>query len=244
MDNRWIARVLCLTTSLGALVRTGPALGCGVSGPDGALVCSLAEHEAAAHATPWHVSAAGLYTSTRLRFSNSLQGDQTRSAALLSLSRTLASRWQFDAGLGATLGGRLQLPADTYDFSPGPTAAVGVTFRAVDTSPFVLLTSLASFSAAKTRAHDDRADYEAFDLRLGALVGTTLWDALSPYATARVFGGPIFWRYRGSAVTGTDTHHYQLGAGILLHAGRRLDVFAEAIPLGERSLSAGASVAF
>jgi hypothetical protein len=86
--------------------------------------------------------------------------------------------------------------------------------------------------------------YSAFDLRLGAVVGTTFFDRLSPYALGRVFGGPVYWRYQGAAVTGTDTHHYQLGAGLALMLARRLDIFAEAVPLGERSLSAGASVSF
>lgn len=251
MFRHWMIRSFGALGTLAMLSQARLALGCGVSGPDGALSCSLAEHrreqEQEQAANPkWHVGAAGLYTSTRLRFSDSVRGDQTRSAALVSLSHTIAPRWTFDAGLGATLGGRLRMPAGDYDFSPGPTAAVGLTWRVVDESPFVLLTSLLSFSAAKTHADalGEHAGYEAFDLRLGTLVGTTLWDVLSPYATARVFGGPIFWRYRGTSVTGTDTHHYQLGAGVLCSIQKRIDVFAEGVPLGERAVSAGVAIAF
>jgi hypothetical protein len=60
----------------------------------------------------------------------------------------------------------------------------------------------------------------------------------------RAFGGPVFWRYQGVAVTGTDTHHYQLGAGLALGLGERVGLFAEGIPLGEQALSAGVSVSF
>ncbi len=71
--------------------------------------------------------------------------------------------------------------------------------RVVEGSPFVLLTSMASYSAAKTQLDgtNERALYEAFDLRLGTIVGATLWDTIRPYAAARVFGGPVFWRYDG-----------------------------------------------
>jgi hypothetical protein len=116
--------------------------------------------------------------------------------------------------------------------------------------PFVVLTGNLSFSTARTTlagtagAPDVTAGYQAFDLRVGALVGTTLWQVLSPYAVGRVFGGPIYWQYQGSDVTGTDAHHYQLGAGLTLVVARRLNLFAEGIPLGERSAAVGAAVAF
>ena len=48
------------------------AAACGVSGPDGALSCSLAEHERETE-LKWHVGVAGIYTSTRLRFSDDIR---------------------------------------------------------------------------------------------------------------------------------------------------------------------------
>ena len=70
-------------------------------------------------------------------------------------------------------------------------------------------------SAAKTHGvgtASGSAGYEALDLRLGAMFRTTLFETLSPYAVARVFGGPVFWRYRGSAVTGTDVSTFSSGS--------------------------------
>jgi hypothetical protein len=61
---------------------------------------------------------------------------------------------------------------------------------------------------------------------------------------ARVFGGPVFWRYQGEAVTGSDTHHYQLGAGLALRLSKNFNAFVEGVPLGERALSLGGGVAF
>jgi hypothetical protein len=60
----------------------------------------------------------------------------------------------------------------------------------------------------------------------------------------RVFGGPVYWQYQGSSVTGTDAHHYQLGVGLTVVAGGRVNVFAEGVPVGERSFAAGTAFAF
>ena len=124
---------------------------------------------------------------------------------------------------GSTLGGHLDTPSGVYAFSPGPTGAAGVSYRLLPgTRPFVILTANLSFSAASTQLSGGtgaNVSYDAFDLRGGALVGTTFAGVLSPYAVVRAFGGPITWQYQGQSVTGTDAHHYQVGAG--LDAGPR-----------------------
>ena len=194
------------------------------------------------------MGASGLYTSTALRFSGSLRADETRSAVLASLSYAPSRRLTLVGALGATVGGDLDTPAGTYHFSPGIIGAVGSSWRALDRPrSFVVLTSLLSFSNAPTRlagTSGPSTNYSAFDLRLGAVAGTTFFGHLSPYALGRVFGGPVYWHYQGAAVTGSDTHHFQLGAGMALLVVRHLDVYVEAIPLGERALSTGASVMF
>ena len=81
-------------------------------------------------------------------------------------------------------------------------------------------------------------------MRAGAVAAMTFGRLLTPYALARAFGGPVLWRYNGARINGTDVHHYQLGAGLALLLRRRIDLFAEAIPLGERGLSAGAGLSF
>ena len=154
---------------------------------------------------------------------------------------------QLDAG--STVGGHLDTAAGVYDFSTGPTVATGASYRLIQgVRPFVILTANLSFSHAETQLSGERdaasspmVGYNAFDLRAGALVGTTLWRLLSPYAVVRAFGGPVYWQYQGANVTGTDAHHYQVGAGLTLVVVHRVDLFVEAIPLGERSLAAGAA---
>jgi hypothetical protein len=232
---------------------SGPARACGVSTADGLSACSLEEHEEATRPR-WHAGASGVYTSTAIQFQGSVRSDETRGAVVASLAYQPSRRTTFQLALGGTFGGRLSTPTGQYDFSPGPTAAVGASWRLLEGArPFVVLTSNLSFSAASTTPSGAGAGggnsaakigYQAFDLRLGALCGMTFFRTLSPYAVGRVFGGPVFWQYQGADVTGGDVHHYQLGAGMTVVVARRLNVFAEGIPLGERSLAAGTAVAF
>jgi len=176
---------------------------------------------------------------------------ETRSSLVASLAYHPTGRLTLQLAAGGTLGGRLESPAGNQDFSSGVAAAVGGSYRVLSMPrAFGVLTGNLSFSRQSTTLAgmngmpDVTARYEAFDFRIGALVGTTLWKVLSPYAVGRVFGGPVYWTYQGTSVTGTDAHHYQLGAGVTLVLARRFSLFAEGVPLGERSVSAGTAFAF
>jgi hypothetical protein len=176
---------------------------------------------------------------------------ETRSSLVASLAYHPTARLTLQLAAGGTLGGHLASPAGNQDFSSGVAAAVGGSYRMVSMPrAFAVLTGNLSFSRQSTTLAgmngmpDVSARYQAFDVRVGALAGTTLWKVLNPYAVARVFGGPVYWTYQGSSVTGTDAHHYQLGAGATVLLARRFSVFVEGIPLGERSASAGTAFAF
>ncbi len=228
---------------LGLSSMAAPARACGVSA-SGVASCSLAEHREQTR-PHWALGASGVYTSTRLRFSSDLEGDETRWAALGVLAWLPAPALVLQAGLGGALDGSLRLPEGEYDFSPGPVASLGLDWRAWQSGPwFALLTSTLSASFARTHlAGRPSESYSAFDLRLGGQVGVELARLLQPYALARVFGGPVFWQRQGEHVTGTDTHHYQLGAGLAVRLGARGNVFVEGVPLGEQALSAGVGLA-
>jgi hypothetical protein len=88
------------------------------------------------------------------------------------------------------------------------------------------------------------AEYDALDARLGLAAGLTWMQALSAYGVVRAFDGPVFWRYQGASEVGYDARHYQIGGGIALSIRRRLDAFAEGVPLGAQSVAVGASIAF
>ena len=169
----------------------------------------------------------GLYTSTNIHFSHGVKGDETRNELLAAVAYMPSARVTLQAGLGATFGGRLGMPDGRHDFSVGPAVLLGAAWRVIDQDEFLILSSALSCSASQTQqAMQTHEAYEAFDLRLGAVFGVTLFDTLSPYVPLRVFGGPIFWHYAGQAVTGTDAYHYQVGLGIALHIGQRWNIFA------------------
>ncbi len=193
----------------------------------------------------WAVGASGLYTSTRLRFNDALYADQVRFATVATLAYLPTAWLVLQAGAGAAFGGSLTLPDGSHQFSPGPTALIAADFRAFDNGRyFLLFTSSLSLAIARTHATGEASvGYQAYDLRLGAQFGIELARIVRPYAVARVFGGPIFWHYEGQAVTGTDTHHYQLGGGLAVRVSKAFNLFAEGIPLGEQAVAVGVGLA-
>ena len=111
--------------------------------------------------------------------------------------------------------------------------------------PFVSLSGTLSLSTAGAVSDDrDRHLLSAGDLRLGIMVGKTIAGRLVPLLAGRVFGGPVYWRLGGEAVTGTDSHHYAVGGGLIVRLPARLDLFTEVMALGEQSVSVGGTVSF
>jgi hypothetical protein len=228
------------------------ARACGASGPGGIGVaaCSLAEHDEETRPR-WRVGAGYAFTSTTIRLSGDLHADEQRSGAVATLDYRPSARVTLQGGLGAVAGGVLVLGTARHAFDPGVAAVAGGSWRIVDAdgaTPFVLLGAQLAFTASTTHEHGAPAPpaigYEALDVRLGATAGYPLARGVSLYALARTFGGPIFWRVQGDAVTGTDLYHYQLGAGAAVVVARRLDLYVEGAPLGERAITGGAGWSF
>jgi hypothetical protein len=221
-----------------------PAAACGITagGPAGITSCSLSEHEEAVR-PKWHLGSSYAFSSTGLVFGNGRRFTQERHASLVTLEIRRTPRATWLLGAGAFLGGHLRSEAARHDFEPGVVGVLGGSFRVLEagrSGPFLLLTGQLSYAWARNLG----ATYQAIDVRAGAVAAMTFARMLTPYALARAFGGPVLWRYNGAAVSGTDLHHYQLGAGLALLLRRRIDLFAEGIPVGERGLVAGAGLSF
>lgn len=245
-----------ISAAIAAIVITHGAIGhaCGASaGGGGVAVCNVDEMREKER-KKWHVAALYSFSDTALKFSGpTLAGvetfEQTRHAALAVGEWRATPRWNFQVGAGGLLGGTFYHPEllgaggrDSID--PGFVGVVGTSFLALENDhaiPFVLLSAQFSSIIASTAPE---VGYRAFDLRVGASVGWTLYRVLSPYAVLRVFGGPATWEIFGESITGTDKYHYQVGAGVSWLIARRIDVFAEGIAFGERGLSVGAGVTF
>lgn len=166
--------------------------------------------------------------------------------ASISAARSLDERRTVRVAAGIILDGTLQSAARTeYDVERGGLMAVGMEYRVKEglgKAPSIDLSGYFGASWTKTTASDtgDQVDYFASDLRLGASFGWSLVEETYSYLATRVFGGPVDWEIDGESVTGTDTHHYQLGLGSAARFGP-VAVFAEWYGLGEKSISAGMS---
>jgi hypothetical protein len=115
--------------------------------------------------------------------------------------------------------------------------------------PFVLVSASLGVSGASTHTvggPGDGASTElyAIDLRGGVTVGKTFFRTLSPYAGARLYGGPIIWRYAGSTRTGTDLGHFQIAAGLVASLPKGFDAFGEVAPVFERGVTVGFGKSF
>jgi hypothetical protein len=209
----------------------------------GVASCSLAEHQEE-NRRRFAVGVAGVWTHTALRFDGSLRAEQTRGLVLGELAYLPTRSLALEAGAGAALAGALTTYDGRHDFAAGPALLVGLAYRFVDEPAyFAHLTSQLSFVWSQTQRGDAaKVPYSAYDLRLGAELGLNLVEIVHPYVVARAFGGPVFWRYQGESVTGTDIHHFQLGAGVSVGLGGRVTLVAEGIPLGEQALSAGVNL--
>lgn len=190
----------------------------------------------------------GARLDTDLTFEGEIPVAIERTGLVLATSVPLGARSTLDLGAGAIVSGELSAPDGAYALGPGWIAAASYSYRLVDFAlprPFVLLTgTLAATSARSERADGTAAGtFSAFDARVGATAGYTFADVLSPYLAARVFGGPVSWRYGGAAVTGTDDYHYQPAVGAVL-AYANVDLNVEWAFLGERALSLGLGASF
>jgi len=190
------------------------------------------------------VTGGGFRTELRLSGRDVDLGEETLSA---SAGWHADPRFGVEAGVGVILDGRLTVDGEAHDVRPGIAATLTGSWLALPervTRPFVLLALTASVATTETARADETARLTALDLRASVIAGKTFFSRLTPYLAGRVFGGPVFWRVAGEGVTGSDRHHFAVGAGVTLRLPGRLDLFAEAMPLGERSLNLGAGLSF
>lgn len=178
-----------------------------------------------------------------------------RRAVLGTFEIRATEKMTFQLSAGPALPGHLTRDTgdpngpERIDLRPGGLAGFAVSWRVSDgagSAPFVLMSMTVAGSVASTNRPKvmETAPFVAIDARFGLTVGKTFFDRLSPYAGARVFGGPVIWKYDHSAQGGTDVRHYQLALGLLTAMPHMLDLFAEVAPLGERAVTIGGGRSF
>ncbi len=203
----------------------------------------------------WHVAASFGVMNTGLSGSNlpSSIGIE-RFAATAGLDYRLSPQTTIGGGIGAGLGGVITVGPQRFLVQPGWLLTFSYSRRILDGAgkmPFLVLGISGGASGAGTReelapagASPETASLYAFDVRAGVTVGKTFWSTISPYAAARVFGGPVFWSYAGQSVLAGDIYHFQVGLGMVTALPRGFDLFAEVVPLGERAVTLGGGKSF
>jgi hypothetical protein len=245
-----------VTFACAAVMTPRVALACGAAYPGGPVMCEYPRSAASGGQAPRpiaRVSASYAYTSTTLLFGEGRRADLTRHSAFGAIEVPLASKLSLQLGAGGVAGGELAYGDSRAEIGPGWSGFAGVAGRVIDGKgpwPFVQLTGTLSTTRMITRTQTEAPRYTAFDARVGGIVGKTFAGGASgasftPYAVGRVFGGPVYWRFDGADVTGTDLYKYQVGGGLSVSLfDRRLDVFAEGIALGERGMAVGVGTTF
>lgn len=197
---------------------------------------------------PWRVALQGGAVRSELSASGQELGIEQASATARA-ERHLGGRWAVGIAAGSILGGSLRIPnMETVSLGVGWTAGASLSALALaerTVRPFLL----ATLSLAYTITHGDpqgpvgRSQFTGRDVRLGVAVGKTFGLARI-YGAGRVFGGGFRWEGTAPALSGGDSHLYQLGAGASFELPGHLDLLVEAMPLGERSLTTGVGWSF
>jgi hypothetical protein len=192
-------------------------------------------------------SAAGVFfvggsagsTRSQLVFTDDVDFDFSQHAVTGFAGYTTPTGWTVQGALGAIVAGELERDDNTkYDISPGAVASLTGSRRWTPSGGPWFVSGSLSAGAAWSAAGPSGADAErllAFDLRLGVVAGRTFAELWNPYLLARAFGGPVMWTVDGEDITGSDAHHYQLGAGLSVATRRGFNVVVDLSVLGEQS---------
>lgn len=189
----------------------------------------------------WQVTGSFSGFSTQIVFAG-VRVPVEQMAATATLGHFGSPRLGWSVSAGGIVAGRVE----DRDVSGGGTFSGTLSWLPIYESasrPFVAMTGSLSTAFVRARGDDEmQHSWLAFDLRGGVTVGKTFADRWVPYASARAFGGPVFWRRAGEDVIGGDRYHVTAGAGLIVRLPRTVDVTVEVMPLGERSAAAGVTL--
>lgn len=184
-------------------------------------------------------------TQSTLRFDGDREYAISQLATTASIGLARPSRLSVRASLGVVIDGSLEGEGRAYDIGPGFVAAASVAKQWVSRDWF--LTASFSVAASRTTTTENvsgapRESLVAIDLARGGITAGRTFGPVSPYLLARAFGGPVLWELDAMGVTGTDVHHFQLGAGVSVTTQSGLSVLLDVAALGEQAASLGVAL--
>jgi hypothetical protein len=190
----------------------------------------------------WHLSAGFSLLDTDLLFDGTTQAHLVEQTLNAGVSYRLGPRTSLALGLGVLLDGTVTAPDAAHSLHGGwsGSATLSHVFYAGE-GRWPMLLGSATFAESWARAHapggtEDPA-FAGIDFRVAATAAKTFRNRFTPYLGVSLFGGPIFWRYGGEDVTGTDAYHFQILAGLQVALPAGFDLGLEVAPLGERAVN-------
>lgn len=198
----------------------------------------------------WQIAVTAGAFDAGLSFDGDFDLEMSEVLALLSVAYRVTDDFTLGLRAGAVLDGELRANGRTWDVRPGGVVSLQGEYRffADPVAPVTLSAGLAlatSFASTKDLGGaGETSSLTAFDLRLSVTVSRTLLSVLTPYFSARVFGGPVLWTRDGADVTGSDRGHYQLALGVSVAPAPFLALSFEWAFFGETALYGQVAVAF
>lgn len=162
--------------------------------------------------------------------------------SIVAASDIYAGKFTITFGVGGLALGSLVTERERYDVDAGWIGAAGLSWSVLaedEDLPYVVLSALLGATRASVRSQSidgpaAHGSYLGLDVRFGATVGKTFFGWLSPYAAARVFGGPVIWSQGDGSKLGSDRFHVQGALGVVFILPEHLDLFIEGSPGGEQ----------
>ena len=252
------SQVVTYTLSVALLLLCHDAFACGCGVPAAAVgmrptpvdLQAEANQEAAELVRPWRLGATYGQSEASVRFGKHEQSQLSRKAALLSVSRLIAPGLQIGGVIGVTFGGGVEEGSGRHDMSPGVIGAIRTRVTFIEGrgwKPFLegAVALTASTAETKDKQSGAKGRWTALDLRASSTLGWNISDIWFPYASLRVFGGPVFWDVNDELRVGSDQHHFQIGLGSGLSIPYGPELFVDwSLPIGEWGLSAGVGYSF
>ncbi len=168
-------------------------------------------------------------------------------ASIVATNDFFLGRFTVTLGAGALAYGSLDASGDPYDLGPGWLGSLGLSWRVLEedaSTPFIVLSTTLGGLGTRTLRETDHGSYHAIDFRFGATVGKTFDGWFSPYASAKLFGGPIFWNVNDELTVGSDQFHIQGSLGAVFVLPEAVDFFVEGSPGGEQAVFGGMGIRY
>ncbi len=185
------------------------------------------------------------HSDAALRFNGRSDRRLAQHQASVSAGIWMARHWLLRSSFTYTVDGTITGSGDPADLGAGfAVSAMATRLWPVEGSPQAYVATTVSLAFAmgggSWPSNVELHNLSAVDVRVGGILGWTLFEVWTPYAAGRLFGGPVSWqakRFGDEALTGTSRTHMQLAMGSTVDLPAGLYASLEWAFVGETGVS-------